>query len=137
MISGSLGISSLGQFAPGSIGYTAATGILLPASFDRTFLVPQNNQIWAGNKSSEEIVNFSFNWLTETGTDLIEASAWTLESTDLSVVLTAIDPTSTIATILLSGGIANNIYNVTNIITTQSGLKLDATFRLSIDSYSY
>lgn len=110
--------------------------VLLSAPFDRTFIVPQDGLPWQGKKTPEELINFSFNWNAEIGNDLIASSVWELESTDISTMLSAIDATTTIATILISGGVANNVYNVTNKITTQSGLQLDATFRLFVNSYN-
>lgn len=137
MLSGGIGISSPGQFAPAGISYSAPAGILLPASFDRTFVVPQNGLPWDGAKTPETSVNFSFNWAQEIGADVIASSIWELESADISQQLNSIDATSTISTLLISGGLAQNIYNVTNLITTASGLHLDATFRLFVNTYNW
>jgi hypothetical protein len=139
MLSGVIGVSSPGQFAPGAISSinSPSPANLLPAPFDRTFVVPQNGLPWEGEKTPESSVNFSFNWAGEIGDDPIIKSVWELESPDVVNQLNNIDSTATITTILLSNGVSANIYNVTNFITTQSGLQLDATFRLFVNPYNW
>lgn len=137
MIAGTIGTSSPGQFAPGAISNSSLfSGELLPAPADRTFTVPQNGLCWEGYKTPENILNFSFNWANEIGDDLIVSSVWKLESTDIIQIISDIDETGTITTTLLSNGVAANIYNVTNLVTTASGVTLDATFRLFVTAYN-
>jgi hypothetical protein len=137
MLAGGIGIASPGQFSPGAIGYGQSIQQLPLAPFNRMFVVPQNGLPWQGRKTPETSLNFSFNWAAELDGDPIATSEWLLESADISNELSNIDSTDTITTILISGGIAANIYNVTNLITTESGLTLDATFRLFLDFYNW
>lgn len=137
MLAGIIGISSPGQFAPGGLNQSTAHQQVIPAPFDRTFVVPQNGLPWSAEKTAQAITNFSFDWSQEIGSDLIAASSWLLESSDIQNKNASIDDSETIATILISGGVSGNIYNVTNIITTQSGLELGATFRLLIPAYNW
>lgn len=136
MLSGGIGISSPGQFAPGKIGLPSASVILITAAPDRTFLVPQNGLVWQGFKTPETVLNFSFDWSDEIGADQIVKSVWELESADLAQGISNIDAAGLITTVLLSNGVSANVYNVTNLITTESGLQLDATFRLFVNQYN-
>lgn len=112
--------------------------VISPAPPQRTFLVPpQYGDIWLGTKTPEELINFSFNWFGAIAQDLIATSIWELESGDVSTPGNAVDATGTIATILISGGLPASIYNITNLVTLTSGLKLDATFRLIVNAYNY
>lgn len=108
-----------------------------PAPANRTFSVPQDGLPWQGSKTPEEIPDFSFDWSAEIGADTIATSTWELESGDIVNHQSGLDTGNTIATILISNGVPANIYNVTNFITTLSGIKLDATFRLFINQYNY
>lgn len=145
MLSSSLGIGSLGQFPLGSVPQGIVVRNLIRAPCDRTFYIPQEDDVWRGDKTPIAIENFSFDWTKELGgccsdssiVDTIFSSQWVVESSEISVVAFAIDATSKITTVLISGGIANNVYNVTNIINTESGLKLTATFRLFINEYNW
>lgn len=137
MLSGSLGTASLGQFVLGlPQQFTGGGAEIIAAPADRTFHVPQLAQLWYGKKTSSAILNFTFDWSQELRNEDILTSKWTLESADLSLVTNGVDSTNTLATCVLSGGIADNIYNVTNTITTQSGLIENATFRLFVNNYN-
>lgn len=137
MISGAIGISSPGQFSPGAIGQISPIESLLSAPFNRTFFVPQNGLPWIGKKTPESLLNFSFDWVSEIKDDLIISSTWELESTDITNKINGIDSYGAVTTILISGGISHSLYNVTNLITTESGLQLDATFRLLVIPYNW
>lgn len=140
MVSGIIGVSSPGQLTPGAINYPVIANILQPAPFGRTFFIPQNGFIWDGGKAPADNLNFSFNWSADLGldadADAIAISTWTVESADISIALSTVDITGTIATALISAGVSGNIYNVTNTITTEFGIELSATFRLFVNSYN-
>lgn len=139
-MSATLGNSSLGQFNLASLGGAGVGPFVpvVPAPADRTFTLPQcDGMDFRGDKTPADILNYSFNWAKEINADLIINSVWTLESVDLTIRAMAVDASETIVTILLSGGIAANIYNVTNTITTESGLVIQATFRLFVSQYNF
>lgn len=68
-------------------------------------------------KDPDEVLDFTFDWVDELGTDTISTSTWTAGA---GITVDSSSNTTTKATIILSGGTAGKDYMVTNRITTAS-----------------
>jgi len=90
------------------------------APVTRSFVAGNNMPlIYATEKRDVEVVDFTFDWTTAIGADTIAGSVWTLPA-GVTAVSQTYTPTS--ATVRLSGGQGNYNYELTNAITTASGL---------------
>lgn len=79
------------------------------------------------------MLDYKMDWITapwlETG-DTIATSTWTVP---MGINQVSADNTDTTATIIVSGGTANNTYDLVNTVTTANGLGDHRTIRLEID----
>ena len=76
-------------------------------------------------KDPDAVLDYGFDWATAgwlPSGDIIAASAWTVP-TDLTIIAQTHDDTTT--TVWLSGGQVDQIYTVTNHITTNNGRQDD------------
>lgn len=136
------GTTPLGQFFFGmALASTTPGGTVPVAPPERTFTVPKaTGEEWIGYKTPEEIKNFTFLWTdAELEGAAVTASQWTLESGDVEEVISGVGADNgegVPATIIIAAGVNANIYNITNLVTLDNGLKLDATFRLFVQKYN-
>lgn len=71
------------------------------------------------------VLDYTIDYSCNLGTDTIVSSSWTVSSTDC--ILSSPSHTTTTATVFLTGGLAQNIYTLTNTITTAGGRTIQDT----------
>ena len=81
-------------------------------------------------KAEGEVLDYAFNWDAWLGSDTISTSVWTA---DTGITIDSESETTTVATIWLSGGRNNNVYQVKNKIVTASGRTAERSFNLTIE----
>jgi hypothetical protein len=81
-------------------------------------------------KDPDANLDYTIDWTQWLGTDTIAASLWEVSSTDL--IIGNDSKTNTATTVWLSGGLAGQVYKVTNRITTAEGRIQDQSFRLNV-----
>lgn len=69
-------------------------------------------------KDPSAVLDYTIDWSDWLDTDTISTSSWTVPS---GITQSAETETTTTATVWLSGGTADNVYEVTNTITTAAG----------------
>ena len=96
-------------------------------------------------KDPDAVLPYSINWASENGTndggssdtgwlqgDTISTSTWSIEGPDALLVVDSSTNSSTIATVVLSGGTANRNYTVTNHIVTAAGFEDDRSITVKV-----
>ena len=81
-------------------------------------------------KSGAEVLDYAINWETWLDGDTISSSVWDV---DTGLTEDSESETSSVATVWLSGGTDNEIYQVTNQIVTAGGRTAERSFRLTIE----
>jgi len=82
------------------------------------------------SKSTADLLDYGINWSEFLGSDTITASGWTIAPDDLVQTRNSFLPQ--IATIWLSGGTPNQVYTVTNTITTALGRVVDQSVNILV-----
>lgn len=83
--------------------------------------------VWT--KDPNSVLPYTVDWSDWLGADTISTSAWTVPS---GITQVSTSNTTTVATILLSGGTSGDSYSLTNRITTAAGLTDDRTIRINV-----
>ena len=96
-------------------------------------------------KDPEAVLPYSINWASDDGTndgtsadtgwlqsDTIATSTWAITGADALLVQDSESESTTITTVVLSGGTVNRNYTVTNHITTAAGYEDDRSITISI-----
>ena len=77
-------------------------------------------------QTPSELLDWTINWATRgLSNDTIASSRWAASSLD--VTLSAPSQTTTTTTTWLSGGVAGNVYTITNSIVTSGGREMQET----------
>jgi hypothetical protein len=129
------------MFEAASRWYQALTGTTVvppptptasPAPPARTFVVPFSGAMSKiQTKTVEEVKNYTFDWSTVAPGDPVATLSFTASPADLGVPETGIN-SSTLTTILTSGGTLERLYFLRAEVVTASDLELSATLRLLI-----
>lgn len=95
-----------------------------------------------GYKTPAEDLNFTYDlWPTIIGTDPIAASQWLVESSEITVTSSSFDATAGTTSLVIAGGVCTSltasVYDITNRITTVSGLVFESSFRLYVRKKNY
>jgi hypothetical protein len=89
------------------------------------------------DKDHDEKLDYSLDWTSRLGDDIIVASAWTIEGVDTDLVA-AVSPAPSFAdkatTVWMTGGTNRLTYLVTNRVTTAGGRIMDQSAKLRIMS---
>ncbi len=93
---------------------------------------------WAEPLDPEETKDYELDWssVLEPISDTISSSSWTLEAKAATDGLSSVQETNTSDTtvIWLTGGEVENLYRLTNEITTAGGRTLHRTILLEVDN---
>lgn len=86
------------------------------------------------SQTPQELLDYEIDWVTRgLADDTIATSAWVASSDDCTLSNSSIGPSpstgaeSSATTIWLTGGVAQNIYTITNTITTAAGRTMQET----------
>lgn len=82
------------------------------------------------SKSSADVLDYGINWAEFLGSDAITASAWTIAPDGLTETRSSFLPQ--ITTIWLGDGTPNQLYTVTNTITTALGRVVDQSVNILV-----
>jgi hypothetical protein len=80
-------------------------------------------------KDPNEVKDYTINWATWLGVDTISTSTW---AADTGITVDSETESTTTATVWISGGTANNVYSLTNTITTATGRTEEQTIVITV-----
>lgn len=80
-------------------------------------------------KDPDAVLPYTIDWSDWLGSDTIASSTWT---TPAGITEESTSSTTTVATILLSGGTSGTSYVLTNRITTAAGLTEDRSIQINM-----
>lgn len=86
------------------------------------------------DKDPDDVDAFGVDWSSRLTAETIASSSWTIDPADGATPLTneTVSFTTTTTTIWLSGGVADEVYTLTNRISTTAGRTLDQSVRLKV-----
>ena len=88
-----------------------------------------------GTKTPEEIKDYSLDWSKDIGSDIVpnsSGSVWSVSPATAIITQTSLATNGTLTTVWLSSGVAGQIYNIKNTITTNAGRTLSKVFRFLV-----
>jgi hypothetical protein len=89
------------------------------------------------SKTADEVKDYTVDWCHDIGSDIIAASTWIADPTDLILTTPAPTNTSNSATVWISCGIPGGNYLVTNTIVTVQNRELEQRIIISINPPGY
>lgn len=92
------------------------------------------------SKTSDEIKSFSIDWSKDLAGDTIASSGnstWTVSPTGVTIAASSINGSGTLSTVVLSGGMVGQVYDVKNFIITSAGRDLTKVVRVLIVANNY